>query len=450
MIPLTLAELAETTGGTLHGDPATVVSGAPFVDSRAVEPGGLFVAVAGEHVDGHDYADAALAAGAAAVLASRPVDGPSVVVDDVVVALGRVARHVVDRLDDLKVVGVTGSAGKTSVKDLLAHLLAGFGPTVAPTGSFNNELGVPLTVLRADAGTRFLVVEMGARGIGHIRLLCDIAPPDVGVVLNVGSAHLGEFGSPERTAQAKGELVEALRPDGVAVLNADDARVAAMASRTVAPVLTFGGEGADVGVVDVALDASGEVDLVVAHQGRRRPAHLPLLGEHQAANAAAALAVVRALGLDVDQAVDALASARPASPMRMQREERADGLVVVNDAYNANPESAAAAVDALAAMGGEGATYAVLGEMLELGEGSVAAHRALGEHAVARGVDHVLAVGPGAAPVAEGAGDRGHAVPDTDAAVAWLRDRVGPGDAVLVKASRGSRLERVADALLTG
>jgi UDP-N-acetylmuramoyl-tripeptide--D-alanyl-D-alanine ligase len=450
MIALTLRELAGVAGGTLHGDPDVTVTGAPFVDSRAVEPGGLFVAVAGEHVDGHDFAPAALAGGAAAVLASRPVAGPCVVVDDVVAALGRVARHVVDRLDGLRVVGVTGSAGKTSVKDLLAHLLAGFGPTVAPTGSFNNELGVPLTVLRADPSTRFLVVEMGARGIGHIRLLCDIAPPDVAVVLNVGSAHLGEFGSPENTARAKGELVEALRPDGTAVLNADDHRVAAMASRTSARVLTFGAESADVVVTDVRADSVGELDLVVVHDGRRRDAHLPLLGAHQAANAAAALTVVAALGLDVDAAMDALATARPASPMRMQREVRADGLLVVNDAYNANPESAAAAVDALVSLGPGRTTYAVLGEMLELGEGSVAAHRALGEHAVARGVDHVLAVGPGAAPVAEGAGERGVAVADTDAAVAWLRERVGPGDAVLVKASRGARLERVADALLSG
>ncbi len=450
MIPLSLATIADVTGGTLHGDPEVVVSGDPSVDSRAVAPQGLFVAVAGEHVDGHDYAAAALSGGAAAVLASRPVDGPSVVVDDVVVALGRLARHVVDRLDDLRVVGVTGSAGKTSVKDLLAHLLAGFGPTVAPTGSFNNELGVPLTVLRADASTRFLVVEMGARGIGHIRLLCGIAPPDVGAVLNVGSAHLGEFGSPENTALAKGELVEALGPDGVAVLNADDHRVAAMASRTRARVLTFGAPGADVSVSDVRLDDTGEVDLVVGHAGRTVPAHLPLLGAHQAANAAAALAVVAGLGLDVAAAVDALAGARPASPMRMQREVRADGLVVVNDAYNANPESAAAAVDALAALGAGRTTYAVLGEMLELGADSETAHRELGEHAAARGVDHVLAVGAGASAVAVGAGERGVAVPDTDAAVAWLRERVGPGDAVLVKASRGSRLERVAEALLSG
>ena len=248
MIPLTLRELADVVGGTVHdADGDVVVSGAATIDSRSVDPGGLFAAFVGEHVDGHDYAAAAVEAGAAAVLGSRPVGLPAVVVDDPGAALTALARHLLTALPDVTVLGVTGSQGKTSTKDLLAAVLADAAPTVATRGSFNNELGLPLTVLRADATTRYLLLEMGARGIGHIRTLCDVARPNVAMVLNVGKAHLGEFGSREGIALAKGELVEALTAEGTAVLNGDDPLVDAMASRTGGRVLRFGsGAGADV------------------------------------------------------------------------------------------------------------------------------------------------------------------------------------------------------------
>ena len=220
MIEMTLAEIADVVGGVAHGE-ATVTGGA-FLDTRTPEPGGLFVAVVGEHVDGHDYAATASDAGAAAALGSRPTELPTVVVDDVTAALGRLARHVVDRLPDVVVLAMTGSQGKTGTKDYLAHVLGEAGPTVATRGNFNNELGVPLTVLRATAETRYLVVEMGARGVGHVAELCRIAPPRVAAVLNVGTAHIGEFGSREAIALAKGEIVEALPPDGTAVLHAHD------------------------------------------------------------------------------------------------------------------------------------------------------------------------------------------------------------------------------------
>jgi len=441
--PMTLAEVAEVTGGTVLGDPTPVVTRAE-VDSRRAAPGVLFAAFAGEHADGHDYVAAAWEAGAAGALVTRDVGGPAVLVDDVLEALSALARHQVAVAAPV-VIGITGSQGKTSVKDMLAHVLSGVGPTIAPTGSFNNELGVPLTVLRSDADTRFLVVEMGARGIGHIAHLCGIAPPNVGVVLNVGTAHVGEFGSPEAIAVAKGEMVEALEPSGVAVLNADDARVAAMSSRTRARVLTFGERG-EVRIDGLRLDEHGEPHFAVTYDDERIGATVPQVGRHVAFNAAAAIAAALGVGVPLDVAVGRLASAGAASPMRMERHRRHDGVLILNDAYNANPESMTAALEAVAEIPA-GRRVAVLGEMLELGESSATAHRDVGRLAAVLGFDRVIAVGPGAAPIAEGAGDTGEAVADVDVAVRTLSAWLTTDDVVLVKASRGCRLERIADAL---
>ena len=447
MIVMTVAEIADVVGGQVHGDALMPVTAPVSLDSRDVQPGGLFAALDGEHVDGHDFAAQALAGGASAVIASRPVDEPCIVVDDVTVALARLATHVLGRLDPV-VVAITGSQGKTSVKDLLAAVLEPSGTTIAPVGSFNNELGVPLTVLRADQETRFLVVEMGARGVGHIASLCRIAPPDVSVVLNVGQAHVGEFGSPDVTAQAKGEIVEALSPDGTAVLNADDARVAAMATRTSARVLTFGKAG-EVVLDDVRLDDHGEPLFTLSHAGVSVEAHVPQIGAHHASNAAAAATAALALGVDLPAVAERLDHAQARSPMRMARHVRDDGLVVIDDAYNANPESMAAALHALAGIGGS-RTIAVLGEMLELGDGSHDSHVEVGRLAAELGVDRVVAVGDGAAGIAEGAGEGGTAVADVDEALRELSAWLTPADVVLVKASRSVRLERVTEALLGG
>lgn len=459
MIPMTLPEIAEVVGGTVHDDSGATVTGAATVDSRQVEPGGLFVAVAGEHVDGHDYAAAAVEAGAAGCLAQRPVGVPCVVVEDPAAALGALAHHVVAQLPDVRVVGLTGSQGKTSTKDLLAQVLASAGATVATLGNFNNELGMPLTALRADRDTRFLVLEMGARHIGNIAELCGYVRPDVGLVLNVGTAHVGEFGSREAIAQTKGELVEALTEQGTAVLNADDPLVSAMAARTAAPVTTYGeAPGADVRVADLSLDASGcpEFDLLTA--GGTAHVRLRLLGEHQAANAAAAAAVALSLGLALDDVAIALSAATNASRWRMEQHERADGVLVVNDAYNANPESMRAALKALAAIArgrGDGTrSIAVLGEMRELGESSREEHDAVGRLAVRLDISQLVVVGEPARPIHLGAclegswGDESVFVPDNDEAVAWLREHLRPGDVVLVKASRAAALEEVAEALL--
>jgi UDP-N-acetylmuramoyl-tripeptide--D-alanyl-D-alanine ligase len=458
MIALTLTEVAAITGGRLsEADGTEVVTGAPERDSRAVEPGGLFVAVVGERVDGHDFAAGAVAAGAVAALAQRPTGVPTVVVDDPVEALGLLARSVRERLSQCVVVGVTGSQGKTSTKDLLAQVLGAAGATISPAGSLNNEIGVPLTVLRADETTRHLVVEMGARGVGHIRALCEVALPTVGLVLNVGVAHLGEFGSRERIALAKGELVESLPADGLAVLNADDPLVAAMAQRTPARVHTYGrSPAADVRVVDLELDGQGRPRFGLVAGGQRAEVHLRVLGEHQALNAAATAAVALGLGLDLDGVAVSLSSAAATSAMRMEPHERADGVLVLNDAYNANPDSMRAALSTLRVIARErGArAVAVLGSMRELGADSAAEHRAVGTFAADTGVDRLVVVGADATGIHDGASaydswtGLSSTVPDTDGAMRVLASEIAPGDVVLVKASRAEGLERVADALL--
>ena len=461
MTPMSLAEIAEVVGGSVVHDDGRLVDGPAFVDSRTPAQGGLFVAVVGEHVDGHDYADQALAGGAAAVLSVRDTGHPGVLVADPVAALAPLARHVVDALPDLEVVALTGSQGKTRTKDVLAQVLAAHGTTVATSGSFHNELGLPLTVLRAGPDTRFLVLEMGARHVGDIAASCQVAPPRVSMVLNVGKAHVGEFGSQEAIARAKGEIVEALPAadaGGVAVLNADDRLVAPMSSRTTARVTTFGaGASADVRYEDVVLDAAGRpsFDLVVA--GDRRHVTLGLLGEHHAVNAAAVTAAALALGVPLDTVVDALGTATATSPARMQLTERADGVTVVNDAYNANPDSMRAALKALAAMGRgrPGArTVAVLGEMLELGASSRDEHDAVGRLAVRLDIHQLLVVGEGARAIHLGAclegswGGESAFVPDTAAALTWLREHLAPGDVVLFKASKAAHLREVAETVL--
>ncbi|WP_436698295.1 UDP-N-acetylmuramoyl-tripeptide--D-alanyl-D-alanine ligase [Nocardioides sp. BYT-33-1] len=452
MIPLPLSAIADIVGGTLHGDDVTV-SAPAYVDSRAPLPGGLFVAVVGERVDGHDYAD-----GAHAVLGSRPTTAPTVVVTDPVAALGRLARHVLDRLD-ATVLAMTGSQGKTGTKDYLAavlRLLAGETAVVATAANNNNELGVPLTVLRADAATRFLVVEMGARGVGHLSYLCDIAPPSIAAVLNVGTAHVGEFGGREQIARAKGEIVEALPPEGTAVLNADDPLVAAMTPRTRARIVTFGETG-DLRWRDVRLDPLGRPAVVLESGDERHAVRLRQSGLHQIPNAVAAAAMAVAAGFPLADVAGALGEAEAASRWRMEMSERADGLVVVNDAYNANPDSMRAALEALVAIGRGDAsrprrTIAVLGEMRELGEEHDAAHRAVGRAAAELGVDVLVVVAEAARGIAEGAaGGAGEVIVTAgrEDATAWVRQNAGAEDVVLVKASRGVALEVVAEAILT-
>jgi UDP-N-acetylmuramoyl-tripeptide--D-alanyl-D-alanine ligase len=457
MIPMTLGEIAHIVGGALNGDPSAVVDAPVEFDSRRITPGGLFFAFQGEHADGHDFVAAAMRSGAVGAIVTRPVDAPSIIVADPMAAIAALAAAVVRRLPDLTVIGITGSSGKTSTKDLLGQILSRLGPTVAPPGSYNNELGHPYTVLLADAHTRYLVLEASARGIGHIRFLTQIAPPRIGVVLNVGSAHLGEFGSREAIAQAKGELVEALPPDGVAVLNADDNVVLAMRARTRARVVTVGESShADLQAREVELDSLGQARFTLLHGTDSAHVHLQLTGEHHVANALSAAAVALECGLPLPDVAAALNVAGPRSPWRMEVVERADRVLIINDAYNANPESMRAALKTLAGIGrGRRArTFAVLGPMAELGEAADAEHDALGRLAVRLDISRLVAVGEGARTLAHGAALEGSWdgesswVPDLDAALEVLRRDLVPGDVVLVKASRAARLERLAQALI--
>ena len=468
MIPLPLEEIARITGARLDGgaDPAAVADGPVVIDSRRAGPGGLFAAVAGERADGHDFAAAAIAAGAVAVLASRPCGAPALITDNVPAALARLAQEVVARLPQITIAGITGSSGKTSTKDLTAQLVERLGPTVAPEGSWNNEFGFPLTVLRAARGTRYLVLELAARGAGHIASLCEIAPPRIGAVLNVGHAHTGEFGGIEQVARAKGELPAALpaaAAGGVAILNADDLRVLAMAARTESRVVTFGlaaSAGApDFAAAGVRLDDLGRASFTLLTPAGSAPVRLALHGAHHVPNALAAAAIAAELGLGPAETADALSAATARSGGRMEVRRSPGGVIVVNDAYNANPESVRAALEAVAHMARGRRSFAVLGQMAELGDESRASHEEIGALAAGTGVTGLIVVGKEAEPILDGALARNGAgtewrgeaisVPDGPAAVAALRGRLAGGDVVLVKASHAAGLERVAAELLS-
>jgi UDP-N-acetylmuramoyl-tripeptide--D-alanyl-D-alanine ligase len=455
MIGMRLDEVAAAVDGRLAGaDPAAVVTGAVEYDSRKVTPGGLFVAFPGEHVDGHDYAAAAVAAGATAVLGTRPVEGvPMVLVDDALAAMAGLARAALSRLPDLCVIGLTGSSGKTTTKDMVAQLAARLGPTVAPAGSLNNELGFPYTVLKADGQTRYLVLEMGARGMGHISYLAGIARPRVGVVLNVGTSHIGEFGSVDNIATAKGELAEAVPVDGVAILNADDERVRKMAVRTRGRVVLVGeAPDADVRADDVTVDGRGRASYTLRVARGSVPVRLRVPGRHQVGNSLAAAAVARELGMPLRELGEALGELELRSARRMDVFERSGGVTVIDDSYNANPASMAAALRALATMGEGRRTVAVLGYMAELGEFERSGHEEVGRLAAELGVDRLVVVGETARPIHDGATahpgweGRSVVVGDQEAAIDALRAELRPGDVVLVKGSR-YRTWDVVDAL---
>jgi UDP-N-acetylmuramoyl-tripeptide--D-alanyl-D-alanine ligase len=475
MIELTAAQVAAATGGRLHADPDVTVTGAVIVDSRDAGPGALFVALPGERVDGHDFAATAVAAGAALVLASRELDGlPTVVVDDPQAALGELARYVLATVRSgsdggvvPQVVAVTGSVGKTTTKDLLGQLLTpaagGEDAIIVPKGSFNNEIGLPLTVLRVTAATRYLVLEMGADRVGNIAYLTRIAPPDVGVVLAVGVAHVGHFGSVEAIAQTKGEMVEGVVEGGSVVLNADDLRVVAMANRA-APgttVQTFGTiPSADVRAEDVTVDPMGRASftLRVARAGetdeQRADVALQLVGAHHVSNALAAATVALRLGVTVPDVAKRLSEATALSPHRMAVTERPDGVTVIDDAYNANPDSMKAALRTLAVVSGRTRrSVAVLGEMLELGDGARAAHDEIGRLVVRLNIKQLIVVGEGAYHIHEGAmqegswGSESIFVPDIAAARSMLDESLEPGDVVLVKSSLGAGLTELGDHL---
>lgn len=436
----TTSELAEATGGDVFGRPAEVDGVA--IDSRLVTGGQLFVPLVAER-DGHDFIRSAIAAGAPAYLTSGPIEAATtILVDDTAAALTDLGAHARDRLAG-PVVGITGSVGKTSTKDLLAAVAATTWRTSASVGSFNNELGVPLTLANAPDDTELAVVEMGARGRGHVALLCDIARPTVGVVTVVAGAHLEQFGSIEEVAAAKSELVAALPADGFAVLNADDPLVAAMAGVTSATVVTFGVHGGEVRAEAVDVDGDLRAGFTLRSPWGSAPVRLGIAGAHQVVNALGSAAAALALGATVEAVARGLGAGR-LSAMRMDLWTRADGLRVLDDSYNANPTSMVAALDALARLGG-GRRVAVLGTMAELGADAEAVHVVVAHAAAARGIEVVAVAEPryGTAGVTP--------VDGPDEAADLLAGRgLGAGDAVLVKASRSARLERVVARLRAG
>ncbi len=461
---LTAAEIADATGGEIVAGAPDAVATAFAIDSRVLLPGSCFVALVAAR-DGHAFVGDAFARGATVALVSRPVEmGPGrepralVQVTEPLAALGMLGVSARDRLVDATVVGVTGSAGKTATKDLLAAALRPGRRVTASPVSFNNEAGVPLTLLAAEPDTEVVVVEMGARFAGNIRDLCLIVRPDVGIVTNIGLAHAGLLGGASGIAAVKGELLEALPPGGLAVLDAADEHTPALASRTQARVVRVAvgapsapdGGDADLWVRALTLDDELRPSFDLVTPSGAAPVRLAVRGEHQVRNAAMAAAVAVELGVPLPEAAAGLARAE-AAPGRMELATTPGGVTVLDDSYNASPTSTAAALRALAALAARGHRLAVLGEMLELGSESDASHVEVGRLATELGVD-LIVIGDAAGPIAEGARAAGNArvieVPDVDAAIAAVAARASAGDAVLVKASRAIGLDRVAAALL--
>jgi UDP-N-acetylmuramoyl-tripeptide--D-alanyl-D-alanine ligase len=463
VIPLRLAELNEALGGSLVlQHPVTadeIVSGSVQTNSTLVEVGSIFFALPGEVTDGHLFAGDAVERGAALIVAERPLDVavPLLIVPNGVTALADLARLVVARVRSsgpLKVIGITGSNGKTTTKNLLRSILEAEGPTVAPAGSFNNQVGAPITMLQVDESTRYLISEMGASRAGEIARLVGIAVPDVAVVLTVGLAHAGQFGGIEATLRAKSEIVRELPASAVAVLNADDSRVAEMAGMTAAPVLWFGlAPDAEVQAENVRATASGtRFSLVV--DGASHEVALRILGEHHVSNALAALAVARELGVPIERAIAAVEAVARAERWRMEVLQPGGGIVVINDAYNASPDSTAAALKTLAQILEPGQrSVAVLGEMAELGEYSRDEHDRLGRLVVRLNIGKLVVVGDGARHIHAAAGLEGSwdgesvFVPDVDAAYDLLREELRSGDVVLVKSSKSAGLRFLGDKL---
>ena len=461
MIALTIADIAEIIGGTVAPgvDTSLVVEGSVQTDSRLVEAGSVFFAMPGEETDGYLYAPAAVVRGAALVIAERPIElaVPVIIVADGVAALADLTRAVVARVREqgtLTVIGITGSNGKTTTKNMLGAILSRVGPTVAPNDSFNNHIGAPISMLRISLETRYLVVEMGASHRGEIAHLAGIALPDIAVVLKVGLAHVGEFGGVEATQAAKSELVTGLGERAIAVLNADDERVASMAALTHASVRWFGlGALADIRATHVRGASSGTSFTAVTPE-REMTVQLRIAGEHHVMNALAALTVARELGLDLADSVAALEGMHRAERWRMEVLPAPSGAVIINDAYNASPDSTAAALRTLIQLRPAlGRSIAVLGEMTELGDASAEHHADIGRLAAALGVDELVVVGSAAHSAhtaASAVGDwNGHsAFVDTpelahDLLDSWLRD----GDVVLVKSSKSAGLRFVGDRL---
>jgi UDP-N-acetylmuramoyl-tripeptide--D-alanyl-D-alanine ligase len=472
MIAFTAAEIAEITDGRLAADP-NITPLSVVTDSREASGGSLYVAKPGETADGHDFIGAAFGRGAVLALVERDAADdsgqayPCIVVKDAVLAMGALAAEAVRRIRSRRdaegaaftVIGITGSAGKTTTKDLLAGILAGEDKTVAPRGSYNGEVGVPLTVFEADFATRYLVIEMGATGVGHIRYLADMVRPEIGVVLGIGTAHSGEFGGVDNIAVAKGELLEALPASGTAVINLDDPRVAAMKSRTKANVLGFSALAADEGRaagvtaahVETTRAGNPEFELFLPDAPAGLHVRSRLIGAHHVSNLLAAAGAAYAAGVEGHRIAESLSAQTAASRWRMERTERDDGVTIINDAYNANPESMRAALRTLADLGRGRRTWAVLGAMLELGPDTIREHTAVGTQVVRLNISRLVVVGREArslyiSAIQEGSwGDECIFTETVDEAFDLLEQELEAGDLVLFKSSNSVGLRHLGD-----
>jgi UDP-N-acetylmuramoyl-tripeptide--D-alanyl-D-alanine ligase len=446
MISIKASEIATIIGGEFHGDDVSITAPA-FLSSRDCTEGSIFLAIKGENVDGHDFVADAFKNGARLALTSHQVSQRCIVADDVTRAISALAAHVRNELKDLKVIGITGSQGKTTTKELLAGILSAEGVTVSPKGNNNNELGVPITLLQCDSETQFCIVEMGARHQGDIAALTKIAAPQVGVVLRVAAAHIGEFGSIERIAETKSEMISTLREDGVAILGQYDEYTPKMSSLHKGKTLLFGQESdSDIRATDIELREGRPHFELVTPEGRSTVA-LRLYGEHQVSNALAAAAIAYVLGISTDHIASALSTAEVHARWRMEVKELHD-LTIINDAYNASPDSMAAALRTLVHLTQErgGQSWAFLGNMRELGESSRQAHLEIGTLASSLGVDHLVTVG---APDYEIEIDNNsqfsiHNCADRSEALTFAK-HLNRGDVVLCKASRSDGLEVLAE-----
>ena len=446
MIAMTVSEIAKIVGGSYEGDGSALITREPFFDSRKPIPGGIFLALKGENVDGHDYVSAAVAAGAITALTTRPVGEKCIVVADVLEAISKLGAEIRNRLPELTVIGITGSQGKTTTKDITRHVLSMAGETIAPEQSFNNDLGVPLTLLRATEKTQFCILEMGARHLGDIARLVKMARPNIGVVLVVGTAHIGEFGSRERIAETKSEIVANLEPGAIAILGTYDEFTPQMSKKTLASVLYFGEQNScDIRATDIEIrEGCAHFDLVTA--AGREPVALRLIGRHQVPNALAAAAIATACELPLEKIVSGLSTAEVASKWRMEISERAS-VLLINDSYNANPESMRAALETLRYFAQErgGRAWAFLGRMHELGSSSDREHRSITTYAEELEIDHVIAVksgeyGSGSAP----ANSIVQHVNSLEEALA-ISGEIEGGDVILVKGSRAEGLEKLSE-----
>ena len=439
------SQIAQVMGGSLSGEDILVTAG-PSLKSSKVEQGGIFLAIQGEKVDGHDFVDDAFSHGAVLAITTRPVAQRHVLVNDVTEALTILARFARSELKDLMVIGITGSQGKTTTKDLLRHMLSQHGETVAPSGNYNNELGVPLTLLACSSATKYVVIEMGARHSGDIAHLASIVQPDIAVVLRVGMAHVGEFGSIEAIAKTKSELISSLSSPGIAILGQYDPYTKAMKSLHNGRTIAFGTDHSDdVRATEIEMrEGRPHFDLVTP--AGRAAVGLRIVGEHQISNALACAAVGSALGFSIDSIATALSTALIESKWRMEIHEFSE-VLLINDSYNASPDAVEAALRTLILFAQErgGRAWAFLGKMAELGESSATAHQQVGTLAYQMGIDHLVCVdAPEYQPTQTVEGQTNLHLCDRNGARA-IAEQIEPGDVILVKASRSERFEILAD-----